>query len=145
MLDEQRLRHQHEARRAIAALERAALDKGLLHRVELARRGQVLDGDHIGAVEKDRESKAARDRLAVHQHGTAAAQALAAALARAEQGELRLQHFDHVMMRFYVGGNRLAVEREVYRARAHFIHPRAAGCSWRAARAALIPRSAATR
>ena len=34
MLLEQLVRHQHEARRAEAALEGAALDEGLLHRIE---------------------------------------------------------------------------------------------------------------
>ena len=78
--------------------------------------GQVLDGDDLGAVEKDRERQTARHRLAVHQHGAAAAQALPAALARAEQSELRLQHFDHVVMRLHLGRDRPAVEGEIDRA-----------------------------
>ena len=97
-------------------MEGAALDEGLLHRVEFAGRGQMLDRDHLAAVEKDREREAARNRLAVDQHGAAAAQALPAALARAGERELRLQHFDDVVVRLHVGGDRPAVEGELNRA-----------------------------
>src|SRR5947209_3801872 len=42
--------HQQEARRAIAALERAGLDECFLHRTEPVAVGERLDGAHLGAV-----------------------------------------------------------------------------------------------
>ena len=47
MLVEQLPRHQHEPRRAEAALERGALDERLLHGVELAA---ALHGLHLRAL-----------------------------------------------------------------------------------------------
>src|SRR5262249_58337243 len=52
-----------------------------------------------------------------HQHGAAAAQALAAALARAHQIEFALQQLDEVVMRLDLGRDLLAVEGEADRAR----------------------------
>src|SRR5262245_50319318 len=99
MLVEQLRHHQDEARRAVAALKRARLDKGLLHGIEHGRRIETLDGGDLGAVDERREIETARNRAAVDNDGTAAAQALAAALARAGEPELGLQHLDQVVMR----------------------------------------------
>ena len=74
--------------------------------------GQVLDGDHLGAVHERREIEAARHRAAVDQHRAAAAQALAAALARAMQVAL-LQQLDQVLVHADLGGNLGAVEGEI--------------------------------
>lgn len=59
MLPNERLGHYHETGRAITALEGAAFDECLLHWVELARFGQVLDRDNLCAVEKNCEMKTA--------------------------------------------------------------------------------------
>src|SRR2546423_6475950 len=110
--------HQHESRRAIAALEGAGLDECLLHGAQRlrARIGERLDGVHLGAVDEGREVEAAGDGLAVHQDGAAAAHALPAAFARAHQIEFALQHLDEVVMRLDLGRDLLAVEGEADRA-----------------------------
>src|SRR5690349_12538894 len=77
----------------------------------------MLDGIQFGAVDERGEIQAAGDRAAVDQDGAAAAQALAAALARPEQAELLLQHVDQVVMRRDLGGNGVAIEGEADRAR----------------------------
>src|SRR5262245_13262654 len=106
--------HQQESRRAIAALEGARLDEGLLHRTERLRLRirERLDGAHLGAVDKGGEVEAAGDGRAVDQHGAAAAHALPAALARAHQIKLALQQLDEIVMRLDLGRDLLAVERE---------------------------------
>src|SRR5262245_14370715 len=111
--------HQQEARRAVAALEGAGLDEGLLHRTEplRARIHERLDGTHLGALDEGRQIEAAGDGRAVHQHGAAAAHALPAAFARAHQIEVALQHLDEVVMRLDRGRDRLAVEGEADGAR----------------------------
>src|SRR6266508_1573308 len=112
-------RHQHEARRAVAALERAGLDEGLLHRIEglRARVLERLDGAHLGAVDEGRQIEAARHGRAVHQYGAAAAHALPAAFACAHKIELALQHLDEIVMRLVLGRDGLAVEGEADGAR----------------------------
>ena len=113
MLVEQLLRHQDEAGRAKAALEGAGLDEGLLHRIELVRRRRGASTVVTSAPStKDREVEAAGHRLAVHQHGAAAAQALPAALARAEQIEFASAALDEVVVRRDLGRDRPAVEGE---------------------------------
>src|SRR6266849_9584241 len=72
MAVEQLLRHQHEAGRAEAALEGALLDEGLLHRIELSARVEMLDGRHLGAVDEGGEIETARHRGAVDDDGAAA-------------------------------------------------------------------------
>ena len=56
---------------------------------------------------KQRKVEAARDRLGVDDHRAAAAKALAAALARAKQVELLLQHLDQTVMRRDLGAGGL--------------------------------------
>ena len=104
---------------------------------------EMLDGRDLLAVDPDAEIEAAGHRDIVDQHGAAAAQALAAAFARAEQIEA-LQQFDQIAMRLDGGRDRLAVEREIddlhaHRHRYHPIirHP-ADGLPWRARRAAPL-------
>src|SRR5205807_652104 len=80
---EQLLGHQDETGSAEAALEGAGLDESLLHGTELPVAGEMLDRRHLGAIHEGREVETTRHRAAVDQHGAAAAQALAAALARA--------------------------------------------------------------
>src|ERR1700686_3123405 len=92
MLFEQLMRHQHEAGRAEAALERAAIDESLLHIGQRAAGIEMLDGRDALAVNPDREIEAAGHGDIVDQHGAAAAQSLAAAFARAEQIETRPHH-----------------------------------------------------
>src|SRR5215831_19309607 len=96
---EQLCRHQHEARRAVSALEGAGLDEGLLHGAEIERLRirERLDRPHLGAVDERGQVEAAGNGRAVHQHGAAAAQSLAAALARAHQIEFALQQLDEVV------------------------------------------------
>ena len=77
--------------------------------------GEVLDRLHLGTVGERREVEAAGHGSAVHHHGAAAAQPLAAAFARAEQIELVLQHLDEVVMRLDLGADAFAVERELNR------------------------------
>src|SRR5215470_5334683 len=132
---EQLRRHQHETGRAVAALERAGLDEGLLHGRELVGARQRLDRRHLGTVDEGREIEAAGDGGAVHQHRAAAAHALAAAFARAHQIELALQDLDQIVVRLDLGRDRLAVEGEADGAGAHGLtrRRRAACRPWRAA------------
>src|SRR5215831_8806837 len=102
--------HQNKARGAVAALEGAGLDKGLLHRAQRIAIGERLHRVHFGAVDERCEIEAAGDGGAVDQYGAAAAHALAAALARAHQIELALQDLDEIVMRLDLGCDRLAVE-----------------------------------
>src|SRR5580704_14914748 len=115
---QQLMHHEHKTRRAEAALERAAIDEGLLHDGERTIGIERFDRGHALAVDPGRKIKAARHRLVVDQHGAAAAQALAAAFARAEQVEA-LQQLDQVAMRFDLGRDFLAVEREIDAVHAH--------------------------
>ena len=74
--------------RAEAALHRARLDEGALHRVQRPVGGlQPLDGHHLAAVEQRGGQQAGVDRLAVEQDGAGAALALAAAGLGAGQAE----------------------------------------------------------
>src|SRR6516164_4939799 len=118
MCREQLRRHQHEARRAVSALERTGLDERLLHGIEIVRVRvrERLDRAHLGAVDERGQVEAAGDGRAVHQHGAAAAHALPAALARAHQIEFALQQLDEVVMRLDLGRDLLAVEGEADRA-----------------------------
>src|SRR5688500_2227147 len=109
VLVQQLARHQHEARRAEAALECGRVDECLLHGVELAVR---LDGRHFRAFEQRGEVQATRNRAPVHQHGAAAAQPLRAALASAVQAERLPQHFDQAFVRRDLRAHRLAVQTE---------------------------------
>src|SRR5262249_26624234 len=110
---EQLRRHQYEARGAVAALEGAGLDEGLLHRAQDIPAREMLDRPHLGAVDEGREIKAAGDGGAVDQHGAAAAHALAATLARAHQIEFALQQLDQIVMRLDRGRDLVAVESEI--------------------------------
>src|SRR5215468_3695143 len=126
VLAEQRLRHQYKAGRAIAALKRAAVDKGLLDWVEPARLGQTLDGYKLHTIQENRQRQAARYRLAIDEHRAATTQALSAAFARSEQGELCLQHLDDILVWLHLGRHRPVIECEADRSAAHVTHPRAA-------------------
>src|SRR5580704_10127336 len=119
MAVEQLLGHEDEPGRAEAALERALLDEGLLHRIEAAVRVERLDRRHLGAVREGGEIETARHRGAVDEHGAAAAQALAAALARAVERELVAQHLEDGVVRRDLGADRLAVEGEADDAAGH--------------------------
>src|SRR5438094_3017571 len=112
MLIEELPRHQHEARRAEAALERGALDERLLHGVELAA---VLHRLHPRALRQGGEVQTPRHRGAVDQHRAAAAQALAAAFARAVEAELLAQHLDERLVRRDLRLNAGAVQPELDR------------------------------
>ena len=52
MLVEQLRHHHDEAGRAIATLEGARLDKGLLHGTELAACVEAFDGRDLGAIDE---------------------------------------------------------------------------------------------
>src|SRR5216117_4098826 len=84
VLLEQLARHEDEPRRAEAALHAAAFDERFLHHVESAA---GLDGRYFAALGERSEIQAAGHGAAVDEHRAAAAQALPAALARAEDAE----------------------------------------------------------
>ena len=73
VLLQQRDRRHDEARRAEAALQRVLLVERLLHRVQLAVRGEALDRRHLAAVGLHGEHRARLHRLAVEQHRARAA------------------------------------------------------------------------
>src|SRR5262249_20897719 len=93
-----------------AALKRAAVDKGLLDWVEPARLDQTLDGYELHTIQENRQRQAARNRLAIDEHRAATTQALSAAFARPEQGELCLQHLDDILVWLHLGRHRPAIE-----------------------------------
>src|SRR5262245_22629701 len=70
----------------------------------------MFDRHNPGTVSERGKIKTARYGLAIHQHGTASAQALRAAFARAEQIEALAQDLDKGVVRFDVGAHLLAVE-----------------------------------
>ena len=72
----------------------------------------------VGAVGEGGEIEAARHGGAVDDDRAAAAQALAAALARAEEVEALLQHLDEGLVRADLGRDLAAVEGEADGARA---------------------------
>src|SRR6202040_2223771 len=111
---QQLARHQNEARRAEAALERAGFDEGLLHRVELRAVRNALDGLDASTVGERGKKQTPRDRTAVEDHGAAPAQPLGTAFPRAAKAEL-LQQLDQIVMRRDGRGDRLAVERKLDR------------------------------
>src|SRR5215470_17686526 len=112
MLVEQLFDHQHEARGTETALERAFLNECLLDRIEQVVAVKVLNGLHHGAVGERREVEAARDGAAVDDQGAAAAQSLAAALARAIEMEIVAHDFEQAVMCADLRGDLFAVERE---------------------------------
>src|SRR5262249_18712783 len=116
ILVQQLARHQNESGRAEAALERARLDEGLLDRIELLAVREPLDRLEARAVGEHGKKQTAGDGAAVEDDGAATAQPLGAALARPAEPEL-LQQLDQILMRRHGRGDRLAVEREVDRAR----------------------------
>src|SRR5436190_20601766 len=109
MLVQQLARHQDEPRRAEAALEAAAFDERFLHRVEPAA---ILDGRYLAALGERSQIQTAGHGTAVDEHRAAAAQALPAALARAEQAEGVLQNLDQRLVRRHLRLDRLAVQAE---------------------------------
>ena len=100
----------------------ALLDERLLNRVQRASVGEPFDRHHLCAIDERGQIQAARHGRAVHEHRAAAAQSLPAALARAEQAELALQHLDHRLVYRDPGGDRPAVEREADRPPVFVIH-----------------------
>src|ERR1700689_1957615 len=105
------MRHEDEAGRTVAALERAGVDEGLLYRRQSPISIKRLDRGDALAVDPDRKIETAGDRLVVDQHRAAAAKPPATAFARAKQIEA-LQQLDEVAMRLNVGRDRKVVERE---------------------------------
>src|ERR1700719_3612674 len=112
MFVEQLLGHQHEARRAEAALESALFDEGLLDGVEHVFAVEVLDGFHRGAIRKGREIQATGNRAAIDDQGAAAAQSLATAFACAIEAEVVAHHFEQTVMGGDPRRDLLAVEGE---------------------------------
>src|SRR6266550_6705243 len=106
--------HQHETGRAEAALEGARLYEGLLDRRQPARI-QMLDRGYAFSVHAHREIKATRHRHVIDQNGAAAAQPLAAALARAEQS-LLVQQLDQIAVRLDGEADCAAIQRKADRA-----------------------------
>src|SRR5262249_55638001 len=111
ILVQQLARHQNEAGRAEAALERARLDEGLLDRIELLAIREAFDRLEARAVGEHGKKQTTGDGAAVEDDGAAAPQPLGAALARAAEPEL-LQQLDQILMRRHGRRHRLAVERK---------------------------------
>src|SRR2546428_7946650 len=109
VLLEQLARHQDEPRRAEAALQAAAFNERFLHRVEPAA---ILDGRYFAAFGERGEIQTAGHGASVDEYRAAAAQALPAALARAEEAECALQNLDQRLVRRHLRLHRLAVQAE---------------------------------
>ena len=84
----------------------------LLHRMELAVRGEALDRRHLAAVRLHREHGARLHRLAVEQDGARAARRGVAADVRALQPELLAQEVHEQLPRLDVRLAPLAVDRQ---------------------------------
>src|SRR5438132_969430 len=69
VLAQQLLRHEQEARRAVAALRGAQLGEGLLQGMQDAIAGQALHGRHVTALAFDGQGQAGQHGPAVHEHG----------------------------------------------------------------------------
>src|SRR6185295_13030347 len=74
------------------------------------------DGEDLFLVGQSRKVEAARDGLAIDQHGAAAAQPLPATLARAVQAERLPQHLDQALVRRDLRLDRFAIQPEADRA-----------------------------
>ena len=96
-------RRHHEARRAVAALERVLLVERLLHRMQLVALRETLDRRHLAAVRLHGEHGARLDRLAVEEHGAGAARGGVAADVRPLQAELLAQEVGEQLPRLDVG------------------------------------------
>lgn len=73
-LQEMHSGHDH-SRRAVAALQRMAFPKSLLHGVQFAIAGQALDRGHFGTIGLNREERAGLDCFAVEKDRAGAANA----------------------------------------------------------------------
>ena len=89
---QKRGRLQDHAGRAVAALKRIVLHKGFLHRMQLSAGGQPLDGHHLFSADFPDGRLTGTHGLVVDQHGTGAAQSLAAAVFGAGQTQIGPQH-----------------------------------------------------
>src|SRR5215471_2635732 len=117
------MRHQHESRRAEAALEGAAVDKGLLNRGKVAVRVETLDGRNASAVGANREVETAGNGDPIDENRAAAAKPLTAAFARTTKAEL-VQELDEIEVRLDDRARLAAVEGEAdFAGRAHSSSP----------------------
>jgi len=108
---QQLARHQHEPRRAEAALEGARLDERFLDGVEFLA---LLHSLHVRALGERREVQAAGHRGAIHEHGAAAAKPLSAAFARAIEAELLAQHLDQRLVWRDLRFDRFAIQAKLH-------------------------------
>ena len=104
--------HDH-AGGAKAALKGLRVEKGLLHRVQLAVPLQTLDGGDGAACGPKSRQQAAMERHPVQPHGAGAAIALIAALLDPEPSVVA-QERPQALARRGLGGKSLAVDREVH-------------------------------
>ena len=114
VLLEQRLRLQHDAGRAVAALRRAGGDEAVGPHAPLLVRQPLLRHDVL-SLDARRLLRAGDDRLPVDDHRAGAARALgrAAVLDRAEP-ELLAQHLEQALAFPRIRGHALAVEGELH-------------------------------
>lgn len=101
----------HEARRAVAALERVVLGEGPLHRMVAA---EALDGRDLAVRHRLGGQQAARRRAPVHQDGAGAAHARAAGDLRPGQPHPLAQYVRHGLRGFGTGADGLAIEAEFH-------------------------------
>src|SRR5437870_4039285 len=114
VLVQQAHRREHHPGRAVAALQRVLLVERLLHRVELAVRGETLDRRDLRAVRLDSEHGARLDRLAVEQHRAGAARRGVAAHIRARQPQAVAEDVDEELpgLEVELAGSPVDAERD---------------------------------
>ena len=112
---EQVFQGQRHARRAETALDAAALDHGLLHRVQRPRLAQPLYSGDFPPFGLQRQHHAGVYRVTVQQHRATAAVPGAAAFFRAGQAQVDAQGIEQAGARGDVNGLGTAVDGEIQR------------------------------
>jgi len=105
----------NQARRAITALERPFVGKGLLHWMKGAAFGQTLDGKDFVSVRAGYGSHAGWHALAIEQDGTCAALTLTATVLGSRQLKLLPQYVEQGPVGICDDAPALAVHGEVER------------------------------
>ncbi len=109
---EQPLRGHDEARRAIAALGRAAGFERGLQRVRFAIARHALDGGELRAVGPHGEDQTGKDGFAVQMNGATPARSLIAAAFGSDEPEVVTEDVEQYVVRTYRGLDPTAVDFE---------------------------------
>jgi hypothetical protein len=109
---EQRHRLEHHARRTVAALDGAFVEKRLLDRVQRPALGETFDSDDLAALGRAHRRHARHCRGAVEKHGTRSALTFAAAVFRSGQPQVFAQNFQEGPLRLRIDTACLSIDQQ---------------------------------